>query len=276
DVNFEDPVHKRPVLCQATWVGYEQLVTDMLLSGANPSCRDNSEYGGSPLHIAASRGLDRIVSTLLLGGADKEALDCDGQTPLIWASYEGRLSMIKTLVAAGADTSIRDKNGKSALDSAAEEGYGDVIEALAEHGADVNACSDDGFTALHTAAVRDHAGAVDTLMKAGADVELKTNQFGSTPLACAAFSSNCKAMHALLQRGAQVDVRDNGGCTPLHEACRAHSRGLEAAVDALLRWGADETSLDKFGRSPAKMLDVGYDQDEDSSCLAAQGEIDRT
>ncbi|CAN0293800.1 unnamed protein product, partial [Ectocarpus fasciculatus] len=173
DVNFEDPVRKRPVLCGATRVGYEQLVTDMLLSGANPSCRDNSDYGGSPLHIAAAKGLDRIVSTLLLRGADKEALDCDGQTPLIWASYAGRMSVVKTLVAAGADTSIRDKNGKSALHRAAEEGYGHVIEALAEHGVDMNACDDEGVTALHTAAVHDHAGAVDTLIKAGADVEFK-------------------------------------------------------------------------------------------------------
>ncbi|CAN0239114.1 unnamed protein product, partial [Ectocarpus fasciculatus] len=271
DVNFEDPVRKRPVLYEATLLGYEQLVTDMLLSGASPSCRDNSIFGASPLHIAAARGLNRIVSTLLLGGADKDALTCGGQTPLVLAAHGSRLSVVKTLLAAGADTSIRDNDGASALDSAAGEVYSDVIEALAEHGADMSACDDNGFTALHAAAARDHAGAVDTLIKAGADVEFKAD-CGSTPLTCASVNSNCKAMHALLQHGAQVDVRNDEGCTPLHEACRAQFKGVEVVVDSLLRWGADETILDNFGRNPAKMLDV-EDGRLDS---AAPDEIDRT
>ncbi|CAM9788969.1 unnamed protein product, partial [Ectocarpus sp. 4 AP-2014] len=72
DVNFEDSVHKRTVLAEATQAGHEQLVADMLLSGANPSCRDSR--GFCPLHIAACGGFNRIGSTLLLRGADKDAL----------------------------------------------------------------------------------------------------------------------------------------------------------------------------------------------------------
>ncbi|CAM9196446.1 unnamed protein product, partial [Ectocarpus sp. 8 AP-2014] len=50
DVNFKEPGRKRTVLAEATRAGYEQLVGDMLLSGANPNCTDRYE---PPLHIAA-------------------------------------------------------------------------------------------------------------------------------------------------------------------------------------------------------------------------------
>lgn len=56
-------------------------------------------------------------------------------------------------------------------------------------------------------------------------------------------------------------------CTFL--VCRTQERGAEAATDPLLRWGADETALDRDGKTPAEVLDVpreGY---------PSQNEIDR-
>ncbi|CAN0332580.1 unnamed protein product [Ectocarpus sp. 12 AP-2014] len=244
----------------------------MLLSGASPSGRDSR--GTCPLHIAAFHGFNRIVSTLLLRGADKDALDGKGLTPLMWASSPGRLSVVKTLLVAGADTKILDTYGRSALDCAAVKGHGDIIEVIAEHGGEVNACDHDGFTALHAAAQHDHAGAIDALVKAGAVVELRENS-GLTPLAFAACNSSCKAMHALFQHGAQVGVRDNEGYTPLHQACWERWVGLEAAVDMLLRWGADETSLNNNGASPADFLDGKYGKVIGHN-PAPQDEIDRT
>ncbi|CAN0062027.1 unnamed protein product [Ectocarpus sp. 8 AP-2014] len=243
----------------------------MLLSGASPSGRDGR--GTCPLHIAAFHGFNRIVSTLLLGGANKDALDGKCLTPLMWSSSPGHLSVVRTLLAAGADTNILDTYGRSALDCAAVKGHGDVIEVIAEHGGEVNACDHDGFTALHAAAQHDHAIAIDTLIKAGADVELKENN-GLTPLAFAACNGSCKAMHALFQHGAQVGVRDNEGYTPLHETCWERHEGLEVAVDMLLRWGADETTLNNNGVSPADFLDGRYGKVMVHN-PAPQAEIDR-
>lgn len=64
-MNFRDPVRQRSVVHEAARGGHEQLVTDLLIAGANPNCRDG-EYGVSPLHDAAVGGLDGIASTLLL------------------------------------------------------------------------------------------------------------------------------------------------------------------------------------------------------------------
>ena len=270
-VNFHDPVEKCSLLHEATLGGHESLVTELLIGGANPNKRDGDD-GASPLHFAAYRGLDGIASTLMSRGADKDALDVEGDTPLIYASHEGRLSVVKLLLSAGAAVSVRGTQRYSALDCAAVRGHVGVIEAIVEHGADVNTDNDRGFTALHAAATNDHVGAVESLIKAGADVESKSNA-GNTPLSLAAHSSSRKAVLALLQHGAKVDVRDYGGSTPLHAACWERRKGLEAVVDLLLRWGADETTLNDAGHSPTESLDLDYGDVENS---AAQDEIDRT
>ncbi|CBN76269.1 EsV-1-8 [Ectocarpus siliculosus] len=82
-------------------------------------------------------------------------------------------------------------------------------------------------------------------------------------------------MHALFQHGAQVGVRGNQGYTPLHETCWERHEGLEAAVDMLLRWGADETTLNYGGASPADFLGGRYGKVIGHN-PAPQDEIDRT
>ncbi|CAN0145106.1 unnamed protein product [Ectocarpus fasciculatus] len=54
-------------------------------------------------------------------------------------------------------------------------------------------------------------------------------------------------MLALLEGGASVNVRNRFERTPLHMAC---SRSSAAAVELLLRWGADEKLTDKIGATP--------------------------
>ena len=78
------------------------------MAGADPSWRDGHD-GAFPLHWAANEGFDGIVSTLILRGADKDAVDNDGVTALILASFRGHLSVVKKiLLAAGADAGIRE------------------------------------------------------------------------------------------------------------------------------------------------------------------------
>ena len=274
DVNFQDPIDKRPILLEAFRGEHAQLATELLIGGANPNCRDGDD-GASPLHVAAVEGLDGIASTLLFKGADKNAVDHDGQTPLGWASCEGRLSIVKTLLAHGADASIRSKDNLSALDHAASFGHCCIIEAIAEHGEDVNARDCDGFTALHAAAQHDHADAVNALIKAGAEIEPQTYEMRSTPLASAASYSSCKAALALLRHGAKVDVEDDEGRTPLHQACSRCWKGVDAMVDLLLRWGADETALDGLGDSPAELVFDNMEYFRNATNLATPDEIER-
>lgn len=122
-------------------------------------------------------------------------------------------------------------------------------------------------------------GSIDALIEAGADIE-KHTLYGWTPLGAAARHSQRKAMHTLLQHGASPDVQDDQGDSLLHLACRGQVRGLDAAVDLLLRLGADETATNKGGRTPLELLsptrsDCSPEEIERARLLLARARADR-
>lgn len=53
----------------------------------------------------------QIADLLLESGADVNAQDWTGQTPLHWAAYEGTVETVQLLLDCGADTTIRNKEG---------------------------------------------------------------------------------------------------------------------------------------------------------------------
>ena len=253
DVKFEDPLDQCTVLHKACCCGHEQLVNDLLIRGAAP----NSVFGpggSTPLHQAAGAGQCGAVSALLLRGADKNAPDRHEATPLMWAAWFGQVAAVETMLAAGADFSIRDNNSKTALDHAACRGQIPVIKVVLGQASDVNARDRKGYSALRHAARKNHAGAIDALVEGGADVELQSNN-GETALFDAAYFSNAESMLSLWRHGAGVMMRSKHEKMPLHRACYGKCPGLAVAVDLLLRWGADETALDRRGRTPADSLD---------------------
>ncbi|CAM9727363.1 unnamed protein product, partial [Ectocarpus sp. 4 AP-2014] len=80
DVDFKGPVRQHGVLHEAAVGGHEQLVNGLLIGGVDPQLRGGC-YGGTALHEAAEEGQVEIVSILLLlAWADKDALDCDGDS----------------------------------------------------------------------------------------------------------------------------------------------------------------------------------------------------
>ncbi|CAM9517433.1 unnamed protein product [Ectocarpus fasciculatus] len=255
DIEFEDPQVQCGVLHQAAYDGHERLVDDLLIGRADPN-RPCKAFGATPLHEAAGSGHVEIVSTLLLTGADKDALDGDGDSAMMWAADWGHLAVVETLLKTGANYDVRGATtGYSALDNAAIVGHISVVKAILAHGARVNSCSDAGYTALHHAASSNQAGAIDALIEAGANIELKSTQ-GQTPLFNASEGDNRGAMLALLRHGADVRTCSHHGRTPLHQVCRRKRPGLELVVDLLLRWGADETALDDAGETPTAKLDL--------------------
>ncbi len=258
-VNFEEPVFggSSSILHEAVAAGRGDQVMDMLKRGADLNARD--EDGDTPLHLAAIAGHGRIAATLVQRGADKDALNNGGTTPLYKAADAGHLRVVKILLALGADFNIRTGGGHSPLQAAAGGGHVPAVHAILDRGADINGRDREGFAAIHTAVHRDLVEVIDALVAAGADIELRSN-FGYTPFGYGSLRSSCNSMAALRRHGASVTARDNKGNTALHLACLRSCQGLHAAVDLLLRWGADETALNNRGQTPGDILEIQLEQ----------------
>jgi len=89
-------------------------------------------------------------------------------------AWQGRVEAIGALVDAGADVEARNEDGRTPLHLAARQGHSEVIRALADVGADVDAAAGKGARPLHLAAWQGHPEAVRALLDAGADAGAQT------------------------------------------------------------------------------------------------------
>lgn len=115
---------------------------------------------------------------------------------------------------------------------------------------------------LLQAAADDDIDQVKSLISRCTDVNAQ-DDYGQTPLHCAAYKGYKNVAVSLLENGASTDPKDNAGRTPLHYAVGAgKNRKLEAGhadvVELLLDKGADINAKDKWGWTPlhfaARML----------------------
>ena len=98
------------------------------------------------------------------------------------AAEDGNIKAVKQHLAAGADVNAKDKRGFTPLHMVADIG---IVELLIAEGADAKAESDRGATPLHGAAFSGHAEIAELLIAAGADVNVEGGWGGITPLEAA-------------------------------------------------------------------------------------------
>ena len=115
------------------------------------------------------------IRKLIEEGADRNAEDSWGRTPLIYAARMGNMDAVKLLISAGTDVNRKNFEGASPLSKAALYGHLDCIKLLLEAGADVCACDCDGYTALMWAAGGVKIECMRMLIEAGADIDMKNN-----------------------------------------------------------------------------------------------------
>ena len=98
---------------------------------------DDSRGSGAKLRplfrLAAVNGLDAAVREQLRRGADVNATDQRGCSPLMLASAAGHLGTCRILLEAGADVHLSDADGKDALALALQHGRDDVASLLRKH-----------------------------------------------------------------------------------------------------------------------------------------------
>lgn len=284
DVNVPEPDGTTP-LHWAAHAGDAALVRALLGAGARPNVANR--YGLTPLALAARTGDAESLKTLLAGGADLKAADAalrDGQTALMLAARTGRADAVTLLLEAGANPNASEtRTGTTALMWAAVDNQADAVAALIRGGAQVNARSlvtsfphtppgvigdaleegnsyvgqtvlpRGGWTALMYAARQGSSAAITALADAAADLNL-ADPDGTTALGFAVMNAHLDAAELLLTRGANPNIGDRTGMTPLYAAVDLHTMQfgfgrpnpsptqVAASVDmvrALLAHGAD-------------------------------------
>lgn len=110
-------------------------VLALLEAGADVHARSMPRWR-TPLHDAAEVGHTAAVLTLIAWGAEIDAGDRDGVTPLGLAVINGNAMTIEALIASGADHEAEDSSGRTTLALAAIHGLVGPVERLLKHGSD--------------------------------------------------------------------------------------------------------------------------------------------
>ena len=177
--------------------------------------------GCTALHAAAQRGYADVVQVLVDAQADIETRDNKGHSPLLSAcashSDSGQLVIVKQLIRAGADVSTVSRQRRTCLHLAASYGLPDIVRYLVGlPEVDVNHVDTNGRTALHDASV----DVVQVLVDVGADIEVRDNE-GRSPLLSStsdSYSGKLAIVKQLVEAGAGVRTLDTEGRTCLHLA----------------------------------------------------------
>jgi ankyrin repeat protein len=212
-------------------------------------------HAESPLADAIKAGDRRAALEMIANGADVDAAQGDGTTPIHWASYRVDVDLVKRLLAKGAHADVRNNYGATPLDEAVKVGNVPVVKMLLEAGADANAANSDDQTPLMLAAKTGIVEIADLLVRHKANVNAVEKWRGQTALMWAASENYADMAEFLIRHGAKVQVRatindwgsqitsepraqyrPTGGLTPLLYAARA---GCDRCIIAMLKAGAD-------------------------------------
>jgi ankyrin repeat protein len=202
-------------------MGNERAV-DLLLRHSS-QVEPRSRFGMTPLHFAAVLGHSAVIKLLLEAGAEvnsvlpPQAAEGAGSTPLHGAVGNSQVAVIRELIAAGADPYRANTEHVTPLMTAILTEDEQALQALIDAGVDVNRPlpPEVGLTLLAGAVRFGRPDTVELLLKNGANPNLAAPGNGTTALHHAAALGDIPVARLLLNHGADIELRDSQGMTPL-------------------------------------------------------------
>ena len=183
-----------------------------------------------------------LQAVLASSTAGIDGVDLRGATPLWWAAAQGNVKAMQTLLENGADVDAQAtlifQRPLHVVRNGAAAGV------LLEYGAQVDSVDGIGRTPLHCFCYRQvgsSAALVKEVLERGAKIDARANG-GQTALHYASMFGNANLISTLLEYGAEIDAVKNDGLTPLSCAVRYDQTD---ALEALLSNGAEYTVLNR-------------------------------
>jgi ankyrin repeat protein len=181
-------------------------IEKLIAEGEKPNIQDAKSR--TPLHVAAFFKRYDAARALIRLGANPNALEADRYDIVTIAAVANDLEMLKiALEGGGSARNITSRYDGTALIAAAHLGHAEVVRMLIEHKAPLNHVNNLGWTALMESIVlgngqRKHIDTLKALVEAGADVNIADKQ-GITPLQHARRRGYVEMARILEQAGAR-------------------------------------------------------------------------
>jgi ankyrin repeat protein len=230
-----------------------------------------NERGQAAMHLAVSSKQKKITEHLIVKGGDVNAKDKWGYTPLYYAIWNEDANMVGLLVDKGADVNVRVNGDGTPLVYAVWNEDIDMARLFVSKGAKFDVKDDEGMTAFHYAVLQAnrefveffvdkgsdvsgiHGAAcmgdlakVKNHLEKGTDVDIK-DEVGWTPLYWAVSMGQTDVAELLIAEGANVGINAKDGSTTLHQAARA---GAVTLVRLLVDKGIDVNVKETYGNTP--------------------------
>ncbi|MBT2336801.1 ankyrin repeat domain-containing protein [Variovorax paradoxus] len=171
------------------------------------------------------------------------------------AAWHGELPKLKSLVASGANLDARDARGRTPLHVATHARQREAVKLLAKAGANLDLLEDDRYDAVTIASVAGDAATLALLLFLGAKAGQVTSRYDGTALIAAAHLGHDEVVRQLIAAGAPLDHVNNLHWTAVIESIVLgdggphHQRTLAALIDA----GANLALTDRQGNTPLQL-----------------------
>jgi ankyrin repeat protein len=173
--------------------------------------------------------------TLLNNGANPDGDEqIPDSRPLILAAHQGATDIVRLLLDYNAELEIEDRMGLTALHWASRENRIETVQFLLSRGAEVEKTGIDEATPLYSAVSRGALQMTQLLLDGNANINARDRDFGQTALMLAAKYSHVDILRVLLDRGAEVHLRDDEGISALDWARRNHRDDIVAILEAVI------------------------------------------